>query len=127
MPEDLPRLARALRQETCPRRVIDEAVRRIAAETPPPSRVRYAAAVTVALASAMLLCGLLVRARLEREQQAQRRVQAACQAETALSLIGTALLQAGAQSETLISERALPTLRKGLQTAKDKTIRPTEL
>lgn len=127
MPEDLPGLARALRRETCPRRVIDQAVRRIAAETPPPSRVRYVAAVTVALASAMLIGGLQVRSRLEREQQAQRRIQAARQAETALSLIGAALLHAGAQSETVISERALPTLRKGLQTAKDKTIRPAEL
>jgi hypothetical protein len=127
MQDDLPRLAHELRQETCPRRVIDEAMRRIAAETPPPSRVRYAVAVTVVLASAVPICGLLVRSRLGREQQAQRRAQVARQAETALSLIGTALLDADAQSETVISERAIPTLRKGLQTAKDKIIRHTEL
>ena len=127
MPEDLPRIASELRQETCPRRVIDEVMRRIAAETPRPGRVRYGVAVAVVLATAVFICGLLVQARLGREQEAQRRVQAARQAETALSLIGTALLRAGAQSETVISERALPTLRQGLQTATDKIVRPIEL
>jgi hypothetical protein len=136
MPEDLSRLARELRKENCPRRVIDEAVRRIAAETPPPGR-RYPIAATLALAGAMLLCGLLVRWRLTSdsagkqpqwvEQQAQRRLQVAREAETALGLIGTVLLDAGAHSETVISDRAIPPLRNGLQTAKNKITRHTEL
>jgi len=137
MQEDLPRLARELRKETCPPRVINQVVRRIAAETPPPSRLRYAIPFTTALAGAVLLCGLIVRSRLAgdhaREQRqsvelhAQRRIQVARQAETALGLIGTALLDAGAHSETVISDRVIPPLRTGLQTAKKKIIRHTEL
>ena len=137
MQEDLPRLARKLRNERCPRRVIDAAVRRIAAETPPPSRLHYAVPATLVLAGVVLLCGLLVRSHLTGdnagqqrqwvEQQTQRRIQVARQAETALGLIGSVLLDAGAQSETVISDRAIPPLRNGLQTAKDKIIRHTEL
>jgi hypothetical protein len=137
MQEDLRRLARELGKETCPRRVIDETVRRIAAETPPPSRLRYAIPVTVVFAGVVLLCGLLVRSRLADynarqqpqsvEQQAQRRALVARQAETALGLIGTILLDAGAHSKTVISDRAIPPLRNGLQTAKSKIIRHTEL
>src|SRR5262249_39674525 len=111
--------------------------RRIAAETPPPSRLTYGIPATLALAGLVLLCGLLVRSRLTGdnagqqrqwgEQQAQRRMQVARQAETALGLIGTVLLDAGAHSETVISDRAIPPLRNGLQTAKNKIIRHTEL
>ena len=134
MQEDLPGLARELRKETCPRRVIDEAWRRIAAETPQPRRLRYA--IPLALAGAVLLCGLLVRSRLaggnagrqpELAGQAHGRMQAARQAETALGIIGTVLLDAGAHSETVISDRAIPPLRNGLETAKNKIIRHTEL
>jgi hypothetical protein len=135
MQEDLTGLARELRKETCPRRVIDNAIRRIAAERPQPRRLRYA--IAVALAGAVLLCGLLVRSRLAggnagrqrelAEQQAQVRMQAARQAETALGIIGTVLLDAGAHSETVISDRAIPPLRNGLETAKNKIIRQKEL
>jgi hypothetical protein len=135
MQEDLPRLARELRKETCPRRVIDEALRRIAAETPPPRRPRYI--MPVALAGMVLLCGLLVRwwpaggsaggQPKVVPQQAHSRVQAARDTERALSLIGTLLLQAGAHSEDVISNRALPPLREGFDKARNKIIRHTEL
>jgi len=135
MQEDLPGLTRKLREETCPRRVIEGAWRRIAAKTPPPRRLRYA--IPAALAAAVLLCGLLVRWRPAEgnvgkqpelaEQQAYGRMQAARQAETALGLIGTVVLNAGAHSETVICDRAIPPLRNGLETAKNKIIRHTEL
>ena len=135
MQEDLKGLANELRKETCPQQVIDEALRRIAAETPKPSRLRYA--IPLALAAAVLLCGLFVRSRLaggnagrQRElaqQPAHSRMQAARQAETALGIIGTVLLDAGAHSESVISDRAIPPLRNGLETAKNKIIRHTEL
>ena len=135
MQEDLTRLARELRKETCPRRVIDQAVRRIAAQPVPPRRLRYA--IPVAIAGALLVCGLLVRWRLAGgnagpqpewvRQQAHRRVQVARQTETALGLLGAVLVQAGTDSETVISARAIPPLRNGLETAKNKLIRHTEL
>ena len=135
MQEGLPGLASELRKETCPQRVIDEAMRRIAAETPPPRRLRYA--IPVALAGALLVCGLLAWLRPAGEntgpqpewveQQAHRRVQVARQTETALAFLGAVLLDAGAHSETVISDRAIPPLRDGLETAKNKLIRHTEL
>jgi len=135
MQEDLKRLARELRQETCPRRVIDEVRRRIAAETPLPRRLRYA--IPVALAGTAILCGLLVRSQLAGgnagqqpelvDQQAHSRMQVARQAESALGFIGTVLLDAGAHSETVISDRAISPLCNGLETAKNKIIRHTEL
>jgi hypothetical protein len=134
MQEGLPRLARELRKETCPQHVIDEVLGRIAAETPPPRRLRYA--IPVALAGTAILCGLLVRSQLAggnagrqpelAEHQAHRRMQTAREAESALGFIGTVLLDAGAHSETVISDRAIPPLRNGLETAKSKIIRHTE-
>lgn len=135
MQEDLPGLARELRKETCPQRVIDAALRQIAAETRPPSRLRYV--IPVALAGMVLLCGLLVRWRptgenLQRqpvriEQQEHGTAQVAREAERALDLFGTVLLDAGARSETVISERAMPPLRRGFDTAKNKIIHHTKL
>ena len=104
MQEDLSPLARALRKETCPRRVINETERRIASETAPPGRFRYALPVTLALAGVVMLGGLLMRLqptgdnagqqRQSVQQQAQRR-QVARETETALDLIGMALLEIG--------------------------------
>ena len=135
MQKDLTRLTRELRKETCPQRVIDNALRRIAAETPPTSPLRYA--VPVILAGAVLVGALLLRSWVngnndarDREwvqQQAQHRVQVARQAETALALIGTALLDAGIHSETALSDHAIPPVRNGLETAKNKLLRRTEL
>jgi hypothetical protein len=113
-------------------------VLRIAAETPPPSRLRFA--IPVALAASVFLCGLLlvhswvaggnVRSGRQPElvaKQAHGRAQAARDTETALGLIGTVLLDAGAHSQSVISDRAIPPLRNGLQTARNKIMRQTEL
>jgi hypothetical protein len=54
-------------------------------------------------------------------------VQVAREAESALGFIGTVLLDAGAHSETVISDRAITPLRNGLETAKNKIIHHTEL
>jgi hypothetical protein len=135
MQEDLPGLVRELRKETCPQRVIDEVSRRIAVETPPPRRLRLV--IPVALAGIVLLCALLLarwrpaggdaRRQTELVEQAHGRTQAAREAETALGLIASALLDAGARSETTISERAILPLRNGFDTARNKIIHHTQL
>lgn len=136
MQEELPGLTRELRKETCPQRVIDAALRRIAAETPQPSPLGYL--IPAALAGIVVLCGLFVWSRRPAdghagrqpdlaEQQTHRRTQAAREAETALVLIGTALRDAGAHSETVISDRAIPQLRHGFDTARNKLIHHREL
>jgi hypothetical protein len=140
MQEDLyPGLAREvreLREETCPQRVIDETLRRIAAETPSPRRLRYV--IPVAFAGFVLVCALLLarwrpaggnagRQSELAERQTHSRTQAAREVETALGLIGSALVDAGARSETVVSERAIPPLQHGFDTARDKLIRHTQL
>ena len=135
MQEDLPGLARELRTETCPRRVIEAAVRRISAETPPRIRLRFA--IPVVLAGAVLISGLLlwwqlavrnVGSRPELvERQAHGRMQVAREAETALVLFGAVLRDAGSHSEAVISDRAIPPLRNGLENAKNRIIHDTKL
>jgi hypothetical protein len=148
MQEDLPpglarELREELRKETCPQRVIDEAYRKIAEETArgdarPTCRLRYV--VPVALAALVLLCGLLLaRWRpaganathepelAEQQSPGRARTQVARETKTALALLGTALLDAGARSESVVSDRAIPPLQHGFDTAKDKIIRHTQL
>ena len=135
MQESLPRLARELRNETCPQRVIDETVRRIAAETPPLDRFRYGIPLTVA---GLVLLGCLIIWRRTGDGNAERQMnpaareslrgaQIARQTEGALGLIGSVLLDAGAHSERVISDRAIPPLRNGIETAKNKIMHSTDL
>jgi hypothetical protein len=146
MQEDLPQgLVDELRKETCPQQVIDEAWRRIGAtRTGRPTRTGQSArpspryVIPVALAGVVLLCGLLLarwrpaggNARRQpelAEQQTYGRTQVPREVETALGLIGTALLDAGARSETVVSDRAIPHLQHGFDTAKEKIVRHTQL
>jgi hypothetical protein len=138
MQEDLPpglarEIREELRKETCPQRVIDETWRRIAAETPPPRRLRYV--FPAALAGVVLVCGLLLarwqpdgpNATRRPELAEQQTFQVAREAETALGLIGTALIDAGARSETVVSDRAIAPLQHGFDTARNKIVRHTQL
>ena len=134
MQEGLPRLTRELRKETCPQHVVDDVVARILAETPSRTPLRYA--IPVALAGTAMLCGLLVWSQFSGgnvgrnpelvQQQPLPPMQAAHEAQSALGLIGTVLLDAGARSEIVISDRAIAPLRNGLETATRKIIHHTE-
>jgi hypothetical protein len=133
MQPDLPRLARELKKETCPRRVLDEVQRRIAAERPSPRRLRFA--ISIAMAGLVLACGLSAWRWNEHARQqaavaefnARERAQTMNQAEGALGYVGSVLLQAGAHSEKIISDRAVPPLRSSLQLTKNKIIPNIEL
>src|ERR1051326_3962780 len=135
MQEDLSRLARELRKETCPPRVIHEARQRISSETRLRPRLRLA--IPMVLAGSLLLFGLLICWRLADAragrrtewvaQRARHRMEIARQAETALGLFGAVLQDAGSHSEAVISDRAIPPLRNGLENAKNRIIRHTKL
>jgi hypothetical protein len=140
MQEDLhSRLARELRKETCPQRVIDEARRKIAAETARgDARPTLRYVIPIAFAGIVLMCGLLLarwqpaagnagRQTELAEQQTHGRTQVPRELETALGLIGTALIDAGARSEAVVSDRAIPPLQHGFDTARDKIISHTQL
>jgi ferric-dicitrate binding protein FerR (iron transport regulator) len=130
MDENLQRLTRELRKETCPQRVLDEVARRISAQTRRPGRFRYG--IAGALAGLMLLCGLALwqwptgADRHQRLHQAagskMDNAQIAEQAEGALGCIGRVLLDAGSQSEKVILQGAVPPLRSSLETAKNKIV-----
>jgi type VI protein secretion system component VasK len=135
MQKDVPGLIRELKKEKCPQRVRDEVRGRIAARESSPRRLRLA--TSLAFAALVLVCCLSVwrwHAAENARQQAQlaqrtmlARAQVTDQAAAALRLVGGALLDAGARSEKVISDRAVPPLRNSLELAKNKIIHPIEL
>lgn len=128
MQRHLSQLASELRKETCPQRVLDEVERRISQEKSAPVRLRWAVLwvvagfVLVACLSVWLWAGkenarrgaaLVEHPKLDHAQMAR-------QAENALALVGSELLDASAHSQKIISDRAVPPLRNSIETAKNK-------
>jgi hypothetical protein len=135
MQADLSRLTRALRKETCPRRVHDEVRRRILLE--PSSHGRLRPAISVALAVLVLACGFSIW-QWQAGENAQRhaelaarttlqRARIANQAEAALGLIGAVLVNVGAHFEKVISARAVLPLQNSLEVTKNKIIENIKL
>ena len=132
MDESLQRLARELRRETCPQRVLDEVARRISTPTRPPARSRFRYALAALTAGAALLCGIVILRRPEGGNAQRQTVpvpptgtdsrQVALQAEGALGYVGSILRDAGARSGHVILKGAVPPLRNSLETAKKKTL-----
>jgi hypothetical protein len=124
------RIIRELKNETCPQRVRDKARGQISARESSSRRLRYA--VPMAIACVVLVCCLSVwqwhAAQTARQQaslaelNARERARVAGQAEDALGLVGSVLLDAGAHSEKIISDRTVPSLRNSLETTKNKII-----
>jgi anti-sigma factor RsiW len=135
MQPDLPRLIRELKKETCPRRVRSGVRGRIAARESSPRRFRFA--IPLAVAGLVLACCLSVgrwNAVEHARQQAalaelntRERARTMNQAEGALGYVGSVLLQASANSEKVISDRAVPPLRSSLEITKNKIIPNLEL
>jgi hypothetical protein len=133
MHEDLQQLARELRKETCPQRVVDEVARRISAQTP--RRFRYA--IAVAVAASIVLCGIALLRWPARKESARTtevvqteaidRVQVARQVEGTFAYIGQVMVDASAHSQRVILNDAVPQLRNSFETAKDKLMNHIEL
>ena len=130
MQPEFSKLIHELQKETCPQRVLDEVGRRASEQGRAPGRLRLA--FTLMALGVVTLCSLCMwrwnvaqtarqHAR-SAELQSRERVRVAHQAEDALGLVGCVLLHAGAHSEKVISERAVPPLRSSLETAKNKII-----
>jgi hypothetical protein len=130
MQQDLSQIASELRKETCPRRVLDEVERQITQKQSAPNRLRLALSYAIA---GVILAGCLSVWLWQRNKNIPSqianpdRVQVANQAEYALALVGSELLDAGAHSEKIISDRAVPPLRNSIEIAKNKIINPMEL
>jgi hypothetical protein len=135
MHEDLQQLARELQKETCPQRVLDEVARRLSAQAPPPNRFRYR--IAVALAASVVLCGIvLLRWPIGQgsphepkvaQTEAIDRVRVARQVQGTFAYIGQVMVDAGAHSERVILNDAVPQLRNSLETAKNKIMNSIEL
>jgi hypothetical protein len=135
MPQDLSPLTRALRKETCPKRVLDEVGQRISTHHPSPGRWRFALPLA---AFGLVLAGCLSvwqwQARENARQQAKvveqatlNRARTANQAQEGLVLMGNILLNAGVRSGEVLLHRAIPPLRNSLQVAKNKITQRPEL
>jgi anti-sigma factor RsiW len=135
MQRDILGLARELKKETCPQRVLAEVNRRIALREASPRRRRFA--IPLAVAVLALVCGLSIwrwQAGENARQQARLAAQTKLdhglvvkQAEGALGLLGSVLANAGADSGRIISDTAVPPLRDSLEIAKNKIIPQTAL
>jgi hypothetical protein len=135
MQKNLLQLASELRKETCPQRVLDEVARRISAQAPQSNRLRYRIAATGLIL--VLLCSLTVWLRISGghfdrqpkfvERAPLKHAEVAEQAEGALGFIGSVLLDAGARSEKVISDKTVPRLRNSLETTKNKVIHRIKL
>jgi hypothetical protein len=135
MQEDLSRLIREIKKETCPQRVHDEVQRKISAGVSSPGWLRLA--IPLAAVALVLAGGVSVwrwHAREQARQQAalaeratRERAQIAHQAQDALGLIGSVLAKAGADSGKVIYNRAVPPLRNSLQTANNKIVHNMQL
>src|SRR5215469_7986705 len=116
MQEDLSQIAKELRKETCPRRVLNKVRGQISAKEASRGRLRYAMAL--ATAGMVVACCFTIwlwhgneNARPQTTlvvPPAPDRALVAHQAETALALVGSELLDASANSEKIISDRAVP-------------------
>ena len=132
MQPDLQRIVRELKKEKCPQRVRDQVRGRVSARES--MRLRHAA--PLAFAGFILACCLAVwqwQARENARRQAQlaqltmERTRVARQAQDAMGLVGSVLLDAGEHSEEIISERTVPQLRNSFETAKNKLTQHIDL
>jgi|ERR1051325_1631173 hypothetical protein len=135
MDEDLQQLARELRKETCPQRVLDEVARRISAQTPAPNPFRYG--IAAVLATLVVLCAIAwlrwptgadtQPASQVAEKQNLDRVRIAQQVEGTFAYIGQVMVDARAHSEKVLLNDAVPQLRNSFQTAKNKIMNRIDL
>ena len=134
MDEQLQRLIGELRKEQCPRGVLDEVSQRVWRESRARRwRYRFAwvfASVVVIGALGMWVWnwegsrkGESITAELAVPVEADRTL-VLQQTQGALVFIGHALLEAAAQTENALLTEAVPPLRNGLQTAKNKVTNP---
>jgi hypothetical protein len=125
MDENLQRLARELRTERCPARVLDQVQQQIARRGPPIHRFRLAAAgVAVCVAAVALVVTLRfwpggrTAGRVEAPPSARaEHVRVAREASLALAYIGGVLLEAKEHNETKLLNEAVPRLRSGFEAA----------
>jgi anti-sigma factor RsiW len=128
MDENLKQLVRHMRNETCPKKVLDEVQRRRRTATQKPATFRYALVIA---AAAVILCVVTfwpplvdTKVHTAHKQATPRtnpeRKRIAREAEGALGYIGAVLLDAGTHSgNTILKEAVLP-IQNSLQTAKKK-------
>jgi hypothetical protein len=131
MDQDLQRLTHELRNERCPRRVLDEVTRQIQLQRGP--RRLGSLQIATVIVVAALLCAVVIWRRPpagespQVGQQAQAntdRAQVAAQAQNALGYLGAVLRDAEARTTTIVLNQAVPPVRNSLLTTKNKLLNP---
>jgi hypothetical protein len=129
MDDKLQELIRQLQRESCPPEVMDRVAERIAREQDTPHPLRQVWAWGTAVLALLLALGAWQR---QADRHAQKRVaelearvranrgRVAEQTAGALGYIGQVLLEVAAQSQDSILKEAVPPLREGLETTKNK-------
>lgn len=139
MDDQLQTLVRELRNQSCPPAVMENVIRRIARDHQRTRALAGAWRWAIAFAALLVVLGSWQWERLRFRAQrnsagAQRRAaeltakahtdrtRVARQTAGALGYIGQVLLQTAAHTQDTISKKAVPPLRDGLQTTKNKVI-----
>jgi hypothetical protein len=123
MDPQLQRLIGELREETCPSAVLERVHDRISREGKAGRTWRYQLGWSMAMVAAVFAIGFW---QWHARQEAQRSARTLVIQQTygALALIGQTLLEAAAHTENALLEEAVPPLRNGLETAKNKVTNP---
>jgi hypothetical protein len=123
MHSPLQRIVHELKKESCPPRVRDQVHGQIAARESSRRLRRFVVRMAVAcfiVAACVTVWQWQVAQNAREEAKRAQRIQIACQAQDALGLVGRVLLDAGAHSEKIISDRTVPPLQNSLETTKNK-------
>ena len=127
MAKGLKELRQQLRSERCPQQVLERVHAHIAStrRSHRLTQIRWAMAT---LAVFGIASAMIIHRSNERQQLAHAQVAEAeavrQQASGALALLGHQVKEAGEHSGMIILKSSLPSLRKGLRTAKDSIARP---
>jgi hypothetical protein len=122
MDHELQKLIRQLQDEKCPPTVLDQVAQRIAREKTPARPLRSSLAWAVSIAC-LLGAVALWQWQARREARANRAL-VVQQTQEAFGYIGQALIRAAVHTENTLLKEAVPPLRNGFETVRNKVTNP---
>lgn len=134
MDQELQKLICQLQDEKCPPEVLDRVAQRISREKIPARSWRSSLAWAVSIACLLAAVALWTRqtrrearlpvAELATAQARANRALVVQQAQEAFGYVGQALIRVAAHTENALSKDAVPPLRNGFETVKNKINNP---
>jgi anti-sigma factor RsiW len=134
MDHELQKLIRQLQDETCPPKVLDQVAQRISREKTTARSLRSSLAWAVSIACLLGAVALwqwqarreaqLLSAQLAAAQARANRALVVQQTQEAFGYIGQALIRAAVHTENTLLKEAVPPLRNGFETVRNKVTNP---